>query len=249
MSQPEATQILAHFYRAAVMRADIWRQRLDATTNWAVVATIAVIAFTFGEAATPHFVLLMVIAFDMLFLLMEARRYQVYHLWELRIRALHHYLIAPALDPEKGADADAARRALRALGSDLGSTVPRISLFDAVAYRIRQNYGPLVTIVLLAWLLRLWMFPELADGWHDLIERAAVGLLPGAYVVTLVLLFFLTLVVAALVAPSEQIVDWAELRPPLFRMVPRRAPSPRSGTRAEPAPGEGETGAGGGTDA
>jgi uncharacterized membrane protein len=204
-----------------------------------VVATIAVMAFTFGEAGAPHFVLLMVIAFDMLFLLMEARRYQIYHLWELRIRALHHYLIAPALAGEEGAEADSARPGLRALARDLGSTLPRISLFDAAAYRVRQNYGPLVTIVLLAWLLKLWMLPEPTVDALEIVERAAVGLIPGSYVLVLVLLFFLTLVVAALLAPSEHTVDWTELRPPLYRLMARRAASPRPQSGGPPGDPDG----------
>ena len=32
-----AVTALAHFYRAEIQRSNTWRNRLDATTNWAVV--------------------------------------------------------------------------------------------------------------------------------------------------------------------------------------------------------------------
>ena len=40
---------MVHFFRAEVHRANIWRQRLDTTTNWAVVTTGAAISFAFSE--------------------------------------------------------------------------------------------------------------------------------------------------------------------------------------------------------
>ena len=33
----EFANAMIHFYRAEVTRANVWRQRLDATTNWAVI--------------------------------------------------------------------------------------------------------------------------------------------------------------------------------------------------------------------
>ena len=32
---------LSHLYRGEVYRSTVWRTRLDATTNWAVVTTVA----------------------------------------------------------------------------------------------------------------------------------------------------------------------------------------------------------------
>ena len=43
----EFTTAMVHFFRAEVTRANVWRQRLDTTTNWAVVTTGAVISFAF----------------------------------------------------------------------------------------------------------------------------------------------------------------------------------------------------------
>ena len=49
--------ILIHYYRAMVGRADVWRTRMDATTNWAIGATAAVISFALGNVSVPHYVI------------------------------------------------------------------------------------------------------------------------------------------------------------------------------------------------
>ena len=41
---------LAHLYRGEVYRSTVWRTRLDATTNWAVVATGIALSVTFSSA-------------------------------------------------------------------------------------------------------------------------------------------------------------------------------------------------------
>lgn len=247
------TTLLAHFYRASVMHADVWRQRLDATTNWAVVTTAAVITFAFGEAQAPHFVLLMAAVFTVFFLLMESRRYQVYHVWEVRLRSLHRFVVAPALrgEPvgtgvlagEMGGQgqggAISAKQGLEGIARHLSSSRPRISLLQAAGYRIRRNYGPLFTIILLAWLLKLWSSPEPAPGVAEIVERAAVGVMPGSWTMALVFGLFGFAVVAALLAPSEHVVDWTEEASPANRLI-RRARKETPGAGADTS-GNGES--------
>lgn len=232
------TTLLAHFYRASMMHADVWRQRLDATTNWAVVTTAAVITFAFGEAQAPHYVLLMALVFTFLFLVMESRRYQIYRVWEVRVRSLHRFVIAPALRGEvpgatggeahagEGGEMDgeataAAEVGLATIAGHLSSSRPRISLFQAAGYRIRRNYGPLFTIVLLAWLLKLWASPEPVSSLTVMVDRAAVGVVPGAWTLIGAGVFFMMAVVAALAAPSEHMIDWSEEASPARRLISR----------------------------
>ena len=99
MTGRPSDQVLVHFYRAVVMHMDVWRQRMDATTNWAAATTAGMVTFAFGDPRAPHVVLLLAIAFDVIFLLMESRRYQIYDLWRRRFRTLNQYLIAPVLAP------------------------------------------------------------------------------------------------------------------------------------------------------
>ena len=138
---------IAHLYRGEMYRSKIWRTRLDATTNWAVVTTAAVITFSFGSRETEDFVVLVALVFDFFFLFMEARRYQMYNLWQRRIRVLHRFLIAPALVDGGQLAPETRERKLSELAADLGRTTPALSLAAALGYRIRRNYGPLVTLV------------------------------------------------------------------------------------------------------
>jgi uncharacterized membrane protein len=46
----EFTTAMVHFFRAEIQRANVWRQRLDTTTNWAVVTTGAAISFAFTQS-------------------------------------------------------------------------------------------------------------------------------------------------------------------------------------------------------
>ena len=45
---------LSHLYRGEVYRSTVWRTRLDATTNWAVLTTGIALSLTFSsESASP----------------------------------------------------------------------------------------------------------------------------------------------------------------------------------------------------
>ena len=48
---------MVHLCRAEISRANTWRQRLDSTTNWAVLTTGASISFVFTEALAHHSVI------------------------------------------------------------------------------------------------------------------------------------------------------------------------------------------------
>ncbi|MFQ5679853.1 MAG: DUF2270 domain-containing protein [Gemmatimonadota bacterium] len=217
MDLRDPPQILVHFYRAAVQHADVWRQRLDATTNWAVVTTAAVITFAFGNRQAPHFVVLVTLVFDFFFLLMETRRYQMYNLWQRRIRTLHRFLIAPVFRTDDESRVLSEEK-LAGLAADLGRTVPAIPLLGALGYRIRRNYGPLVTIVLLTWLLKLYIHPQVAAHVPEFVHRAAVGLIPGRWILAAVTIFFTCFAFLAIRAPSEQMSEWRELPAPIDRI-------------------------------
>ena len=241
MDPRDAPQVLVHFYRASVMHADVWRQRLDATTNWAVVTTAAIITFTFGGRESAPF-----------FLVMESRRYQSYNLWQRRIRYLHQFLVAPALRGEPEVSAQRMRDGLEALAVDLGRNLPAIPLWAAIGYRIRRNYGPLVTLVIVTWLLKLYVHPEVAETWSEFVFRAHLGPLPGGWVLLAVAIFFVTFIGLAVKAPSERMRDWSDVPAPIERILPdtllgkggkaRREEAgkhkPEGGRREERGPGE-----------
>ncbi|MGH7476983.1 MAG: DUF2270 domain-containing protein [Longimicrobiales bacterium] len=208
-------QTLVHFYRAVVAHMDVWRQRMDATTNWAAATAAGMITFAFGTPASPHFVLLLALAFQAVFLIMESRRYQMYDLWRRRFRTLNHYLVAPALLASDPADAGATH--LAQVASDLGRTVPHLRLLDAIGYRIRRNYIYLFLVTLAAWLLRLETHPYTATSFAELVGRANIGGAPGMLVLGFGGAFALTALLLALRAPSEQMLNWTEVPAPLAR--------------------------------
>lgn len=217
--------LVAHFYRAVVSHADVWRQRMDATTNWAAATTAGMLTFSFGASGAPHVVLLLSLAFDVVFLLMESRRYQVYDLWRRRFRTLNRYLIVPVLVQGDASathhSTEEIRRGLASVAEDLGRTVPHLHITEAVGYRIRRNYGYIFMIVLLAWGLKLEVHPAPAQSVGELVSRAAVGTLAGHWVVGLIVIFLVTCLVLAVRAPGERMIRWAEVPSPFSRFVPR----------------------------
>lgn len=50
---------LAHLYRGEVHRMKLWRERLDSTTNWAVIVVTAILTWAFSSPDNPHYLLLL----------------------------------------------------------------------------------------------------------------------------------------------------------------------------------------------
>lgn len=211
--------IVQHFYRATVLHADVWRRRLDATTNWAVVTTAAIVTFAFSDVSHPHSALLFSIPFISLFILMESRRYQMYDMWRHRVRLLNRFFVAPALDcahhlPPQRIDAE-----LSAIAHQIGTSVPRLGILDAIGYRIRRNYGFLFTAILIIWFIKIWSHPEPLEDASELIARADVGNIPGTFTFVMIALFAGFVSFLAARAPTERMRDWHELAPPLHRLL------------------------------
>ena len=225
-------QMLVHFYRAVAGHMDVWRQRMDATTNWAAATSAGMITFAFGTPTAPHFVLLLALAFQAVFLLMESRRYQTFDLWRRRFRTLNRHLVAPVLRdaPEESSE---SAQALASVAVDLGRTVPHLGLLGSAGFRIRRNYGYLFLVTLVAWVLRLDMLAGSGGGLGGLVEQARIGSVPGQWVVSLVLVAAVSGTVLAMAAPSEQMLDWAAVPPPLRRWRPRRSGGKRAGPEEE----------------
>lgn len=219
---PDLTHpVFVHFYRAVVGHMDVWRQRMDATTNWAAATTAAMVTFSFGSVDSPHFVLLLALGFDGVFLLMESRRYQIFDLWRRRFRMLNRFLIAPVLAGEESVDVAAQGAALAQVAEELGRLVPHLGLAQAVGYRIRRNYAYLLAVGFVAWLLKLEVHPTPAASFAELVRRAAIGVFPGLAVLALVLGTGVAALVLALRAPSEQMLNWADVPAPLHRWMTR----------------------------
>jgi uncharacterized membrane protein len=193
------------------MHMDVWRQRMDATTNWAAATAAGMITFTFSTAAAPHYLLLIALVFQLVFLLMESRRYQTFDLWRRRFRTLNRAYIVPALDTTQPMESGEAE--LQALARDMGRTVPHLSLLHALGYRVRRNYGYLIAVTLLAWLMKLEVQPDTAGSVAALVARARIAFMPGSLVMLVVFGGVGALLMAAATAPTHDIMDWEATTP------------------------------------
>jgi uncharacterized membrane protein len=216
MTDRRSDPVLVHFYRAVVSHMDVWRLRMDATTNWAAITVAGMITFSFSTITAPHYVLLLALVFQFVFLLMESRRYQTFDLWRRRFRVLNRALIVPALDEGRSAESE-----LQGLARDLGRSVPHLSLIDAAGYRIRRNYGYLFAVTLLAWILKLEVHPEAAGSASVLVRRAAIAFIPGWLMVVVVLGSVCMLLVVAALAPTHDMLDWETTTPRWRRLLGR----------------------------
>lgn len=175
----EFTTAMVHFFRAEVHRANVWRQRLDATTNWAVVTTGAAISFAFSEAQGYSAVLLLNMVLITMFLWMEARRYRYYELWSSRIRLMETDFFAAMLVPPFSPSPDWAE----SLAEQLLQPHFSISMQEAFGRRLRRNYWWLFLVLTLAWAGILYLHPSPAADFSEIIQRAAIGPLSGGWVI------------------------------------------------------------------
>ena len=97
LSRTEYITAIVHLYRGEVYRATVQRTRLDMTTNWAVLTTAGLLAFSFREGTNPHWALLVGFLLVSLFLIFEARRYQMFDLWRSRVRKIEENFYGPIL--------------------------------------------------------------------------------------------------------------------------------------------------------
>jgi uncharacterized membrane protein len=197
----EFTTAMVHFFRAEISRANVWRQRLDTTTNWAVVSTGALISFAFSDPHGFSIVFLLNILLVTAFLAIEARRYRYYEIWSSRVRLMETDFFAAMLVPPFKPDPDWAE----SLAENLLQPHFGVSLLEAFGRRLRRNYLWIFAILALAWFGKLSIQPTVASTWGEIIERASIGPLPGWFVIgTGVIYLFGLLLVALLTVGMHQ---------------------------------------------
>lgn len=243
----EFNTAMVHFYRGEIQRSNVWRNRLDATTNWAVITGGATLSFVFSSPDNPHFAIPINSILVSIFLFMEARRYRYYEVWANRVRVLETGYFAPMLSHQTvPPDTEWAEH----ISADLISPHFTISEWEAVGRRLRANYLWIFILLALSWALKIYIHPgpiptatalDRERFWDVLMQRAEVGLAPGWLVIAVGVLFnFLIFFVAFSTLklrdassevlplesfewhPLKQVSDWAESQ------VKRRAPVRRS---------------------
>src|SRR5437764_892474 len=194
LSPAEFNTAMAHFYRGEIQRSNTWRNRLDTTTNWAVLSAGAMLSFAFSSTTSPHFVIPVDSILVAVFLVMEARRYRYYEIWSNRVRVLETGYLASMLAPESvPRDQDWASH----LASDLLTPHFTISVWEAIGRRLRRNYIWLFALLALSWNLKVYLHPQPAHSFDEFLLRAQVGLVPGWIVFVVGFVFNVALFIGA----------------------------------------------------
>ena len=167
---------IAHLYRAEVYRSTVWRQRLDQTTNWAVISTGIGLSVSFASAQASPFPIVLVGALCIVFLTLESRRYRFFYVWRFRARVLEIAFYVPMLRGE-GARIPLDRGT--ALSDDYEKPKYRISMIRAIGRRLRRNYGWLFAILGAAYFAKIAIHPTDVETWSQFIRRAHIGPIPG----------------------------------------------------------------------
>lgn len=191
----EATTAVSHYFRAEMARMMSWRDRLDRTTNWAITVVAALLSVSLSTPSAHHGVLLFAVLLVSLLLYVEARRYRFYDVYRMRVRQFERHYFAPlfsahAADPGKAPWLDA-------LAEDLRHPRFRIGFGTALKRRLRRNYIWLYGILTLGWVLKITSQKVNADGAHTdapmslptILDNAALGPLPGGFVIAAMAMF------------------------------------------------------------
>lgn len=194
MKSGEFVTAMVHFFRAEIQRANVWRTRLDTTTNWAVVATGATLSIAFSQANVNHAVIILNTLLVLWFLFIEARRYRYYELWSYRVRLMETDFYAAMLVPPFHPSPDWAE----SLAENLLAPHFPISVWEAFGRRLRRNYLWIFLILYASWAAKIWLFPEPLTDMNEFMRRAAVGPIAGEIMVGLGLVFHAFLIVIAL---------------------------------------------------
>ncbi|CAN5370867.1 hypothetical protein BH18ACI2_BH18ACI2_23200 [soil metagenome] len=175
LSSSEFNAAMIHFYRGEVQRSNTWRNRLDTTTNWAVLTAGATLSFAFSAPGNPHFVIPINSLLVVFFLFMEARRYRYYEIWASRVRMLETGYFSQLLKPEATLDQEWAAH----LSDDLKTPHFTISEWEALGRRLRRNYLWIFGLLAASWNLKIYLHPEPAQNFDEFLARAAIGTIPG----------------------------------------------------------------------
>ncbi|MCA9323198.1 MAG: DUF2270 domain-containing protein [Planctomycetes bacterium] len=152
LTRAEYISAMVHLYRGEQHRAQVWRTRLDVTTNWAVLSIGALLSFAFTarqrESSPPDVVLVLGMYMIFTMLVFEARRFRFYDVWRHRVRRLEENFYVPIL-----------RRDLTSpvenwgfyVAEDLLNPSFKITFLMALKARLINNYLPLFSVLFAAW--------------------------------------------------------------------------------------------------
>jgi uncharacterized membrane protein len=219
----EFTTAMVHYYRAEIQRSNVWRSRLDSTTNWAVVTTGATLSFVLSSPDNHFVIILLTTILIAVFLWMEARRYRYYELWSYRARLLETDFFAAMLVPPFAPHAEWAESLAQSL---LQPDFP-ITMWEAIGRRLRRNYFWIFMVLLVSWFIKIGLHPYPLTSWQEFIQRSTIGMIPGEIVIMGGAIFYLGLIVLAVWTArfhqaSGEVLPKYDVFTPTEKLSPRR---------------------------
>jgi uncharacterized membrane protein len=185
---------LSHLYRGEMYRSTVWRTRLDATTNWAVVTTGLALSLTFSSETASPLPLVLVGLLVAVFLLIEGRRYRFFDFFRIRAHILEVHFFGPILCGQ-GVRVDNGWNAT--LYQDYVAPGLHITFLEAVGRRLRHNYGWIFLIQVTSYIGKLLIHPTPIESLNEFFARATIGPVPGELVLLAGFVFHATWVTVA----------------------------------------------------
>ncbi|HYZ25981.1 MAG TPA: DUF2270 domain-containing protein [Geminicoccaceae bacterium] len=186
---------IAHLYRGEMYRSKVWRTRLDATTNWAVVTTGIAMSVAFSAADATPLPIVLISFLVTVFWVLEARRYRLYDVWRTRVRVLEANFYSPLL---RGQGARTDQRWNQVLADDYTGVYFHIGYLEALGRRLRRNYAWIFAVQVVSYWSKLSIHPVPIASLEELWSRAAVGPVPGQAVLAIGTVFYFGLLVLGL---------------------------------------------------
>jgi uncharacterized membrane protein len=150
LTRAEYVTAVAHFYRAEMHRSLVWRTRLDTTTNWAIVATLAILTASLNNPTYAGEALLLGMFANIVFLTIEARRFRFFDVWRARVRMLEENFYGGILRRDQVSPVDS-------WGAHVADDLlnPRFHLTRLQAFRARlmRNFRWIFVFLFCAWIV------------------------------------------------------------------------------------------------
>ncbi|GJM20224.1 MAG: hypothetical protein DHS20C15_01390 [Planctomycetota bacterium] len=187
LDRGEYVTAVVHLYRGEVARANTWRMRLDHSTHWAIFSTASALGFAFGDVEASHFSLQFANALLVVLLSLEARRFRFFDVWRARVRKIETNFFAPILERDlRSPEASWAQL----VADDLVTPHFHVTRMQALRLRMARNYLAIFAIIFAAWVIKLYIHPTPAASLREIVERCAVGGLPGEFALSAIAIFY-----------------------------------------------------------
>ncbi len=190
LTRVEYITVMVHFYRGEIYRSTAWRQRLDATTNWAVLTTAGMLSIAFSAVDAHHMLVPLSGLVVLAYLAIEARRYRYFSCYNARVRMIEENFLIPIVTRQLESPMAYWRDLV---AKDLDLPKYKTTFLQALGFRLRRNYVWIFLILLGGWVVKLSVHPQLAESWADVWQRMAVGHIPPSVVLALTLGFYAAL--------------------------------------------------------